>query len=86
MISLYADPDPAFAQGLRAANMESRGVNMRMNDGDNNNGRNNQNYRTWGGNIHTLKRDDDDENRFKRGNAFWNGNSTEYGGDDSKKS
>ena len=62
--------------------MESRGVNMRMNDGDNNNGRNNQNYRTWGGNIHTLKRDDDDENRL----YIMRRVSTEYGGDDSKKS
>eukprot|EP00250_Pteridium_aquilinum_P033740 c618_g1_i1 orf=189-1769(-) len=40
--------------------------------------------RSWGGNIHTLEHNDDDE-AFKRGNAFWNGNSTQYGGDDSKK-
>ncbi|XP_023004994.1 plant UBX domain-containing protein 11 isoform X1 [Cucurbita maxima] len=31
--------------------------------------------------IHTLKNDEDDE-RFKGRNSFWNGNSTEYGGDD----
>ncbi|XP_038884781.1 plant UBX domain-containing protein 11 [Benincasa hispida] len=34
--------------------------------------------------IHTLKRDDDDE-RFKSRNSFWNGNSTEYGGDNDSK-
>ncbi|XP_056161436.1 plant UBX domain-containing protein 11 isoform X2 [Syzygium oleosum] len=30
-------------------------------------------------NIHTLKRDEDD-NRFSGRNSFWNGNSTQYGG------
>ncbi|KAK4744001.1 hypothetical protein SAY87_010313 [Trapa incisa] len=34
-------------------------------------------------NIHTLKHDED-ENRFKDRNSFWNGNSTEYGGDNSQ--
>lgn len=39
--------------------------------------------RGWGSNIHTLKHDEDDSFRDK--NAFWNGNSTQYGGDDSKR-
>lgn len=37
----------------------------------------------YGGNIHTLKHDDDD--RFSDKNAFWNGNSTQYGGNDDGK-
>lgn len=39
----------------------------------------------FGSNIHTLKHDEDDE-RFSDRNAFWNGNSTQYGGgnDDGK--
>ncbi|GMP86446.1 hypothetical protein CsSME_00039221 [Camellia sinensis var. sinensis] len=32
-----------------------------------------------GSNIHTLKHDEDDS-RFSDKNAFWNGNSTQYGG------
>ncbi|KAL8227302.1 hypothetical protein R6Q57_017134 [Mikania cordata] len=37
-----------------------------------------------GSNIHTLKHDEDDT-KFKGQNAFWNGNSTEYGGDGDNK-
>jgi len=37
----------------------------------------------WGSNIHTLKHDEDES--FRDRNAFWNGNSTQYGGDDSKR-
>lgn len=33
----------------------------------------------YGSNIHTLKHDEDDD-RFSDRNAFWNGNSTQYGG------
>ncbi|KAK1295101.1 hypothetical protein QJS10_CPA16g00154 [Acorus calamus] len=39
--------------------------------------------RTFGSNIHTLKRDEDDP-RFSDRNSFWNGNSTQYGGDNNK--
>eukprot|EP00262_Sarcandra_glabra_P007167 TRINITY_DN19792_c0_g1_i1.p1 TRINITY_DN19792_c0_g1~~TRINITY_DN19792_c0_g1_i1.p1 ORF type:complete len:554 (-),score=94.29 TRINITY_DN19792_c0_g1_i1:278-1939(-) len=38
----------------------------------------------FGSNIHTLKHDEDDV-PFKDRNAFWNGNSTQYGGDDGKQ-
>ncbi|KAK9932484.1 hypothetical protein M0R45_019721 [Rubus argutus] len=38
----------------------------------------------FGSNIHTLKHDEDDE-RFSDRNKFWNGNSTQYGGDDDSK-
>eukprot|EP01018_Ginkgo_biloba_P032773 Gb_22531 [translate_table: standard] len=37
----------------------------------------------WGSNIHTLKHDEDES--FRDRNAFWNGNSTQFGGDDSKR-
>ncbi|XP_042751740.1 plant UBX domain-containing protein 11 isoform X1 [Lactuca sativa] len=37
-----------------------------------------------GSNIHTLKHDEDDK-KFNGKNAFWNGNSTEYGGDGENK-
>lgn len=37
----------------------------------------------WGSNIHTLNHDEDES--FRDQNAFWNGNSTQYGGDDSKR-
>ncbi|XP_058094048.1 plant UBX domain-containing protein 11 [Magnolia sinica] len=37
----------------------------------------------FGGNIHTLKHDEDDGPSSDR-NTFWNGNSTQYGGGDSK--
>lgn len=38
----------------------------------------------FGSNIHTLKHDEDDE-RFSDRNKFWNGNSTQYGGNDDSK-
>ncbi|KAL2470190.1 Plant UBX domain-containing protein 11 [Abeliophyllum distichum] len=37
----------------------------------------------FGGNIHTLKHEDD--SRFNDRNAFWNGNSTQFGGDNDGK-
>lgn len=37
----------------------------------------------FGSNIHTLKHDEDD-GTFGDRNAFWNGNSTQYGGDNNK--
>ncbi|KAL1561363.1 plant UBX domain-containing protein 11-like [Salvia divinorum] len=39
---------------------------------------------SYGGNIHTLKHDEDDD-RFNDKNAFWNGNSTQFGGNDDRK-
>ncbi|XVF29284.1 hypothetical protein REPUB_Repub15cG0107600 [Reevesia pubescens] len=38
----------------------------------------------YGSNIHTLKRDEDDD-RFTDRNPYWNGNSTQYGGDSDSK-
>ncbi|KAK8677062.1 hypothetical protein V6N13_142618 [Hibiscus sabdariffa] len=38
----------------------------------------------YGSNIHTLKRDEDDD-RFSDRNPFWNGNSTQYGGSSDSK-
>lgn len=39
---------------------------------------------SFGSNIHTL-RHDEDENQFGDRNTFWNGNSTQFGGDDNSK-
>lgn len=39
--------------------------------------------RPFGSNIHTLRHDEDDFQSTDR-NTFWNGNSTEFGGDDKK--
>ncbi|KAG6422858.1 hypothetical protein SASPL_113240 [Salvia splendens] len=39
---------------------------------------------SYGGNIHTLKHDEDDD-RFNDKNEFWNGNSTQFGGNDDRK-
>ncbi|XP_074341441.1 plant UBX domain-containing protein 11 isoform X2 [Apium graveolens] len=39
----------------------------------------------FGSNIHTLKHDEDDKSKTKDRNAFWNGNSTQYGGDSDGK-
>ncbi|GER45695.1 Ubx domain-containing [Striga asiatica] len=36
----------------------------------------------FGANIHTLQHNDDDESRFNNRNTFWNGNSTEFDGND----
>ncbi|GMN31258.1 hypothetical protein TIFTF001_044559 [Ficus carica] len=38
----------------------------------------------FGSNIHTLKHDEDD-GRFNDRNSFWNGNSTQYGGNEDRK-
>ncbi|XP_062144624.1 plant UBX domain-containing protein 11 isoform X2 [Alnus glutinosa] len=38
----------------------------------------------FGSNIHTLKHDEEDD-RFNDRNAFWNGNSTQYGGNNDGK-
>ncbi|KAL5539526.1 hypothetical protein UlMin_045181 [Ulmus minor] len=38
----------------------------------------------FGSNIHTLKHDEDDA-KFNDRNSFWNGNSTQYGGNDDRK-
>ncbi|PIN21715.1 Ubiquitin regulatory protein UBXD2 [Handroanthus impetiginosus] len=47
--------------------------------GRNSNSQSRQQTSHFGGNIHTLKHDDDDS-RFSDRKAFWNGNSTQYGG------
>ncbi|CAA0819832.1 Plant UBX domain-containing protein 11 [Striga hermonthica] len=36
----------------------------------------------FGANIHTLQHNDDDESRFDNRNTFWNGNSTQFDGND----
>ncbi|XP_024530535.1 plant UBX domain-containing protein 11 isoform X2 [Selaginella moellendorffii] len=36
---------------------------------------------SWGSNVHTLRHDEDDD-MFKRGNTYWNGNATQFGAND----
>ncbi|KAL5991024.1 hypothetical protein ACLOJK_011930 [Asimina triloba] len=50
---------------------------------DNSNNSNNSTTRKVGSNIHTLNHDQDDGPSGDRNN-FWNGNSTQYGGNDNK--
>ncbi|XP_022150426.1 plant UBX domain-containing protein 11 isoform X2 [Momordica charantia] len=52
--------------------------------GNNTRGKQPSSTSRFGANIHTLKHDDDEE-RFRGRNSFWNGNSTQYGGDDDSK-
>ncbi|KAL2631861.1 hypothetical protein R1flu_016547 [Riccia fluitans] len=42
--------------------------------------------KSWGanGNVHTLRNDDDDDVP-RAGNSYWNGNSTQFGGEDDNK-
>lgn len=81
---LYAEPDPSLRNSLRQG-IERRGLSSPDVDETNTSNRKKAPQgRKWGDNVHTLQHDDNDE-AFKRGNAFWNGNSTQYGGDDSKK-
>ncbi|KAL8487426.1 hypothetical protein ACS0TY_023919 [Phlomoides rotata] len=47
--------------------------------GTNSNSKSRQQTSRFGGNIHTLKHDNDDS-QFNDRNAFWNGNSTQFGG------
>ncbi|XP_024542116.1 plant UBX domain-containing protein 11 isoform X2 [Selaginella moellendorffii] len=36
---------------------------------------------SWGSNVHTLRHDEDND-MFKRGNTYWNGNATQFGAND----
>lgn len=89
------EPDPAFSRSRQTSLSQSRDGQQNLLEpsssgsnvakGEIRNRRSNvPQDRSWGGNVHTLPHDDDD-GTFKNRNAFWNGNSTQYGGDDSKK-
>ncbi|XP_057460259.1 plant UBX domain-containing protein 11-like isoform X2 [Actinidia eriantha] len=80
-------PNPALQNNLRG--MGTTPSVYLSNQSDLATGRNNNSSKKaptsrLGSNIHTLKHDEDD-GRFSERNAFWNGNSTEYGGDNDGK-
>ncbi|XAR71134.1 hypothetical protein NMG60_11028260 [Bertholletia excelsa] len=85
-------PNPTLQNNLRGRGT-SHGFNSPNQStsssagGNNRSGSSSNRQRTssgFGSNIHTLKHDEDD-GRFTGRNAFWNGNSTEYGGDNDGK-
>lgn len=78
------EPNPNLRNSLRQGPTERHGMSNPNAADVNTSKRKKGVERNWGGNIHTLQHNDNEE-AFKRGNAFWNGNSTQYGGDDSQK-
>lgn len=76
---ILVGPNPALRNSLATREMNDRTSSSR-------NASKNRPQTTsgFGSNIHTLKRDEDDD-RFSDRNAFWNGNSTQYGGDNGGK-
>ncbi|WOH12485.1 hypothetical protein DCAR_0831989 [Daucus carota subsp. sativus] len=63
--------------------LRNAGPNQHASSASNGN-RNRPTFSGFGSNIHTLKHDEDD-NKTRDKNAFWNGNSTQYGGDSDGK-
>ncbi|KAL0432939.1 UNVERIFIED_CONTAM: Plant UBX domain-containing protein 11 [Sesamum latifolium] len=79
-------PNPSLQNALRDRGRPSP-INSSDTSGRNSSSsvRRQQTSRSFGGNIHTLKHDDDDDSRPNDRNAFWNGNSTQFGGNDDGK-
>ncbi|CAK9171277.1 unnamed protein product [Ilex paraguariensis] len=81
-------PNPTLQNNLRDAGgpytVHSSNQSTPPTGANNSNNRKPSSSSGFGSNIHTLKHDDDD-NRFADRNAFWNGNSTQYGGDNNGK-
>eukprot|EP00249_Psilotum_nudum_P011625 c23284_g1_i1 orf=332-1849(-) len=85
-------PNPVLERALRDASASERQAQDSTFSGLSNpsgvQGRtiSDRNYNTqqkgWGGNVHTLR--DDENDMFGRGNSYWNGNSTQFTGDNSK--
>ncbi|KAE8653797.1 Ubiquitin-like superfamily protein, putative isoform 3 [Hibiscus syriacus] len=70
-------PNPTLQNNLSGRNRSTSTAN--------DDSRNRQPVTTrYGSNIHTLKRDEDDDG-FSDRNPFWNGNSTQYGGSSDSK-
>ncbi|XWS09290.1 hypothetical protein CRYUN_Cryun40dG0073100 [Craigia yunnanensis] len=79
-------PNPTLQNNLAGPNRtnspDSPNTNISTVKGDNRNKR--PTTSRYGSNIHTLKRDEDDD-RFTDRNPLWNGNSTQYGGNSDSK-
>lgn len=83
----FAGPNPSLQNSLRDGGRPSGMQSSDQTAPATASGRNSKSRKltsSFGGNVHTLKHDEDDE-RFSDKNAFWNGNSTQYGGNDDGK-
>ncbi|XP_052207351.1 plant UBX domain-containing protein 11 [Diospyros lotus] len=75
-------PNPGLQNNLRSTTGRSQTAKSSDQSTLGNNSKSRQPQSTrFGSNIHTLKHEEDDS-RFSDRNAFWNGNSTQYGGGD----
>ncbi|KAL6580722.1 hypothetical protein OROMI_006645 [Orobanche minor] len=80
-ISQYASPNASLQNSLRNGGGTPNFSKQSSNQGTIPSSSNSRNRRL-GDNIHTLKHDNDDDIPFSDRNAFWNGNSTQYDGND----
>ncbi|XP_010525819.1 PREDICTED: plant UBX domain-containing protein 11 isoform X2 [Tarenaya hassleriana] len=76
-------PNPGLRNNLGQMGRQDRDSSSTrdMSEGTSNVRNRRQTTSRIGTNIHTLKHDEDDDVPFGGGNTFWNGNSTQYGGD-----
>ncbi|XP_065867618.1 plant UBX domain-containing protein 11 isoform X4 [Euphorbia lathyris] len=81
-------PNSAARNNLASSSSErpfpSNSPNQSSSSPGRNDSRSRQRTSGFGSNIHTLKHDEDDS-QFSDRNAFWNGNSTQYGGNNDSK-
>ncbi|XP_073044721.1 plant UBX domain-containing protein 11 isoform X2 [Primulina eburnea] len=76
------NPKSSFQNNARGSSSSSTVYSSDKNtseSGENSNSRSRQKTYAFGANIHTLKRDEDDDNDK---NIYWNGNSAQFGGSD----
>ncbi|XP_027117279.1 plant UBX domain-containing protein 11-like isoform X1 [Coffea arabica] len=79
------DPNPSLQNDLQGTGISSGAYRSTDTTSRSSNSRSRQlKSSPFGSNIHTLRHDEDD-GRFNDRNAFWNGNSTQYGGDNDGK-
>ncbi|CDP16563.1 unnamed protein product [Coffea canephora] len=79
------DPNPSLQNDLQGTGISSGAYRSTDTTNRSSNSRSRQlKSSPFGSNIHTLRHDEDD-GRFNDRNAFWNGNSTQYGGDNDGK-
>ena len=80
-----SDPNPSLQNDLQGTGISSGAYRSTDTTSRSSNSRSRQlKSSPCGSNIHTLRHDEDD-GRFNDRNAFWNGNSTQYGGDNDGK-
>lgn len=73
-----AGPNPSLQGALRDGGRADQSTPSTA-GGTTSNSKSRQQTSRFGSNIHTLKHDNDDA-QFNDRNAFWNGNSTQFGG------